>query len=141
MNESKIQDGKYQENRKKLTNELEKLKTRNNELELAQKITQGELEKETSTLKEQLIEAEQARDHALKQLKNIDSSKSKLVASAEERFMQREKELEDKLEEKDNEIEQLIHQNKTKSEQTHNEIKSFYDGEKERLEKRSQEEK
>ena len=35
MNESKIQEGKYQENRKKLTNELEKLKTRNNELELA----------------------------------------------------------------------------------------------------------
>lgn len=55
--------------------------------------------------------------------------------------MQREKELEDKLEEKDNEIEQLIHENKTKSEQTLNEIKSFYDGEKERLEKRSQEEK
>ena len=58
MNESKIQEGKYQENRKKLTNELEKLKTRNNELELELKITQGELEKNTSTLKEQLIEAE-----------------------------------------------------------------------------------
>jgi hypothetical protein len=35
MNESKIQEGKYQENRKKLTNELDKLKTKNNELELA----------------------------------------------------------------------------------------------------------
>ena len=141
MNEGKQQEAQYTEYRKRLTNDLEKLKTKNNELELSQKILQGELEKETSTLKEQLLEAEQARDHAIKQLKNIDSSKGALVAQAETRFQQREKELEYKLEEKDKEIDELIYENKTKSETTLNEIKKFYEEEKERLEKRSVDEK
>jgi len=38
MNERKVQEDQYSEYRKRLTNELEKLKTKNNELELAQKI-------------------------------------------------------------------------------------------------------
>ena len=58
MNERKVQEDKYAEYRKRLTTDLEKLKTKNNELELAQKLIQGELDKETSTLREQLLEAE-----------------------------------------------------------------------------------
>ena len=141
MNERKQQEEQYNEYRKRLTNDLEKLKTKNNELELAQKIMQGEIDKETSSLKEQLLEAEQARDHALKQLKNSDHSKGTMIAQVEERYRQREKELEDKIEEKDKEIEDLIQENKTKSENTLNEIKRFYEEEKERLEKRAQDEK
>jgi hypothetical protein len=80
MNERKVQEDQYSEYRKRLTTDLEKLKTKNNELELAQKIIQGELDKETSNLKESLLEAEQARDHALVKLKNFDSSKGVLVA-------------------------------------------------------------
>jgi hypothetical protein len=52
INERKVQEDQYTEYRKRLTTDLEKLKTKNNELELAQKIIQGELDKETSTLGE-----------------------------------------------------------------------------------------
>lgn len=71
---------------------------------------QSEIDKETSSLKELLLEAEQARDHAQKQLKNLDSQKGTMIANVEDRFKQREKELEEKLEEKDKEIDDLINE-------------------------------
>ena len=58
MNERKKQEEQYNEYRKRLTDEVEQLKKKNNELELQQKIMSGDFEKEVSTLKEQLIEAE-----------------------------------------------------------------------------------
>jgi hypothetical protein len=58
MNERKKQEEQYNEYRKRLTDDVEQLKKKNNELELQQKIMSGDFEKEVSTLKEQLIEAE-----------------------------------------------------------------------------------
>lgn len=140
-NERKLQEEQYNEYRKRLTGELETQKRKNNEIELAHKLKISDLEKETATLNEQLLEAEQARDHAVKQLKNLNAQKGTMADQYEERFAQREKELEDRLDEKDTEIEGLIEEHKTKSEQSLNELKKFYEEEKERLEKRTVDEK
>jgi len=92
-------------------------------------------------LKELLGEAESTRNEATKKMKNLDSAKGSLLAQNEERYKQRETELEMLVEEKDKEIEDLIQENNIRSEQKLNELKKFYEDEKERLEKRSQDEK
>ena len=76
------------------------------------------------------MESEQARDHALKQLKNLNNQKGTMAEQYEERFKQREQELEDRLDEKDKEIEELIEEHKNKSEISLNELKKFYEDEK-----------
>mmetsp|Transcript_9207 Transcript_9207/g.13957 ORF Transcript_9207/g.13957 Transcript_9207/m.13957 type:complete len:280 (+) Transcript_9207:2384-3223(+) len=141
LSERKLQEEQYNEYRKRLTNELEQLKKKNNELELSQKVQEGEYEKNTNIIKEQLIETEQARDHALKQLRQLESTKGNAITSIEERYKQREKELEQQLEEKEHEIEESIHDNTLKSESKLNELKKLHDEEKERLEKRVEEQK
>ena len=86
MNERKLQEDQYNEYRKRLTGELETLKKKNNEIELAHKLKISDLEKEAVSLSEQLLEAEQSRDHALKQLKNVNAQKGTMADQYEERF-------------------------------------------------------
>lgn len=58
LHERRKQEEQYNEYRKTLSDQVEKLKKRNNELELEQKLNVGEFEKEMSLLKERLSEAE-----------------------------------------------------------------------------------
>ena len=141
LNERKQMDEQYNEYRKRLTNELEQIKKKNNELELTQKVHDSEYDKNMSMLKDQLSEAEMQRDSALKQLKSMEASKGNTINQIEERSKLRERELESQLEEKEQEIEDLIQENNTRSEQKLNELKKLHDDEKERLDKRIEEQK
>lgn len=124
-----------------MKNELEALKKKYNELELQKKLAEGEFEKDTAQMKEQLAECIEQRDSALQQLKSLEASKGTLLAQSEERLLQRERDLEQSLEEKEQEIENLIQEQNAKSEQKLSELKRFYEEEKERLERRLNEEK
>ena len=64
MNQRKEQEEQYNEYRKRLSNDIENLKKKNNELELATKLKDGEYEKNVSLLEERLAEAEEVKDTA-----------------------------------------------------------------------------
>ena len=68
--ERKQLEEQYNEYRKRITGDLEGLKKKNNELELALKIQEGESQSEINRLKELFNEADEARTSAQKQLKN-----------------------------------------------------------------------
>jgi hypothetical protein len=59
---------------------LEHLKKKNNDLELEVKIKEGEYEKNVSNHREQLAEAVNMRDVAIKQLKALEASKGSMLA-------------------------------------------------------------
>ena len=52
LNERKLQEEQYSEYRNRMKADLEGLKKKNNELELARKITEGQYTKEVAALKE-----------------------------------------------------------------------------------------
>ena len=52
LNERKLQEEQYSEYRNRMKADLEGLKKKNNELELARKITEGQYTKEVGALKE-----------------------------------------------------------------------------------------
>jgi hypothetical protein len=64
MNQRKEQEEQYNEYRKRLSNDIENLKKKNNELELGAKLKDGEYEKNVSLLEERLAEAEEVKDTA-----------------------------------------------------------------------------
>ena len=59
---------------------MEHLKKKNNDLELEVKIKEGEYEKNVSNHREQLAEAVNMRDVAIKQLKALEASKGSMLA-------------------------------------------------------------
>jgi hypothetical protein len=59
---------------------LEHLKKKNNDLELEVKIKEGEYDKNVSNHREQLAEAVNMRDVAIKQLKALEASKGSMLA-------------------------------------------------------------
>ena len=64
MNQRKEQEEQEKEYRKRLSNDIENLKKKNNELELGAKLKDGEYEKNVSLLEERLAEAEEVKDTA-----------------------------------------------------------------------------
>ena len=79
LNERKLQEEQYNEYRNRMKGDLEALKKKNNELELARKISDGEYIKEVQGLKEQLMESDQNKDVAVKSLKNLEAHKGNLL--------------------------------------------------------------
>lgn len=77
----------------------------------------------------------------MSQLKSMESGNSSNTKRIEDEFKIREIELERQIDEKENEIEELIREHNETSEHKLHELKLFYDGEKERIEKRSLDEK
>lgn len=71
MNEKKKQEETYNEYRKKLTDQVEQLKKKNNELELSQKLMDSDYSKQKIQLQEQLDDATKVRDSALEKLKKL----------------------------------------------------------------------
>lgn len=120
---------------------MEHLKKKNNDLELEVKIKEGEYEKNVSNHREQLAEAVNVRDLATKQLKLLETSKGTMLAQTEEKYKQTVRELEQLCDAKDKEIDDVIQDHNFTSEKKLNEIRKFYEEEKERLEARLKDEK
>lgn len=71
------------------------------------------------------------------QLKAQESGNTSNLKRYEDEFKAREMELERQIDEKEREIEELIREHNENSEAKLHELKLFYDGEKDRIEKRS----
>ena len=92
-------------------------------------------------LKEQLMEAVDQKERIMSQIKQLESGTMSSQKRSEDEFKAREQELERQIDEKENEIEELIREHNETSEHKLHELKLFYDGEKERIEKRSLDER
>lgn len=90
MNEKKKQEEVYNEYRKKLTDQVEQLKKKNNEIELAQKLMDSDFTKQKQQLQEQLEDAQNVRDDAVSKLKRLQDQSSSQLTKGEERLQQRE---------------------------------------------------
>jgi hypothetical protein len=117
------------------------MKKKFNELELEQKLKDGEREQEMQSCREQLIEANDLKERYMSQVKALESGSISNAKRSEDEFKARELELERQIDEKENEIEELIREHNENSEHKLHELKLFYDGEKERIEKRSLDER
>lgn len=95
MQERKNQEDQYNTYRNTMKQELETLKKKCNEIELAKKIKDQEYTKDVGTLKEQLQESESTKEEALKQLKTLEHGKGTALQAAEEEHQQRLNDLED----------------------------------------------
>jgi len=89
LQERKTQEDQYNEYRNQMKQELESLKKNCNEHELAKKIKDQEYIKDVGNLKDLLVESEQTKDQALKQLKTIEQGKGTALQAAEEEHQQR----------------------------------------------------
>ena len=74
MAQKKQQEETYNEYRKKLADQIEQLKKKNNEIELAKKLLESEYAKESQLQKVELDEAKDTRDDAMAQLKKLKSN-------------------------------------------------------------------
>jgi len=117
------------------------MKKKVNEIELEHKLKDGEREQENQSLKEQLLEAVDLQERAVGKLTSHETSTLTSQKKVEDEFKARELELERQLDEKDNEIDELIREHNSTSEQKLHELKLFYDQEKERIEKRGLDER
>ena len=68
----------------------------------------SDVTKEKQQLQEQLEDAQKVRDDAVSKLKRLQDQSSNQLSQGEERFHQREQELEATIDAKDSEIEELI---------------------------------
>ena len=92
------------------------MKKKVNEIELEHKLKDGEREQENQSLKEQLLEAVDLQERAVGQLKNLETGTLSSQKKVEDEFKAREQELERQLDEKDNEIDELIREHNSTSE-------------------------
>lgn len=141
IEERKLAEKQHNETRARIASDLEQMKKKYNEMELEQKLKDGESESQIQNLQEQLMETTDQKERAMTQLKALESGTSASHKKFEEEMKQREQDLERQLDEKDNEIEDLIKEHNESSEAKLHELKLFYDSEKERVEKRSLDEK
>lgn len=139
--EMKQLESEFENIRKKLSQQIEHLSEKNNELELNSKLSAADLTKEIENLKENLEQSEQQRKYLDNQNKLLEGQKSKLFKEAEDRYSQRIKSLEAELEEQNAKIEQDLQEINVKNEENLAQLRNFYEIEKERLERRITEEK
>lgn len=106
IEERKVLDDQAAEARARLMNDFERLKMKENELELQLKLNEGDHEKTVAQLREALAEAEQLRDQYGAKLKSSDTTSMANAAKTEEEFRRREQDLERQLDEKEAELEE-----------------------------------
>lgn len=87
-------------------------------------------------LRDQLQSSEETKYRALEQIKNLDTQKLRLIEETESLSKAKQIELETDLEEKTREYEFTIRETQQKSEEQLAQLKSFYEVEKERVERR-----
>ncbi|CAG9318657.1 unnamed protein product [Blepharisma stoltei] len=127
--------------RKRLSQQLEEIIQKYNELELKSKIdTSNWAEKEIQfqeDIENLLNEKTQLQDQVSDLLKKVNSS----IQDAEEKFKKRIKALENQLEETKSKHGEEVHAGNLRAEQSYQQLKIFYEEEKNRLEFRLKEEK
>lgn len=141
IEERKQAEKQHNDTRGRLASDLEKMKKKFNELELEHKLKDGDKEQENTSLREQLNEAVDLKERYLMQLKEMESGSMSTNKRQEDEFKVRELELERQIDEKEREIDDLIREHNETSEQKLYELKQFYDGEKERIERRGLDER
>ena len=141
IEERKQAEKQHNDTRGRLASDLEKMKKKFNELELDHKLKDGDKEQENTSLREQLNEAVDLKERYLMQLKEMESGSMSTNKRQEDEFKVRELELERQIDEKEREIDDLIREHNETSEQKLYELKQFYDGEKERIERRGLDER
>ena len=139
--ELKNLESEFEATKKRLSGQIEALTEKNNELDLKVQFQTNDYVKEIQTLKEQLEQSDSHRNKLLDENKKLDSQKLRLLKEAEERYIQRIKQLECDLEESNLKSVKEIKEIQSKSEESLNQLKNFYEIERERLEKRLMEEK
>ena len=73
IEERKLAEKQHNDTRARLANDLEQMKKKFNEVELEQKLKDGERNQELTSLKEQLMEAVDQKERAMTQLKSFES--------------------------------------------------------------------
>lgn len=141
IEERKQAEKQHNDTRGRLASDLEKMKKKFNELELDHKLKDGDKEQENTSLREQLNEAVDLKERYLMQLKEMESGSMSTNKRQEDEFKVREIELERQIDEKEREIDDLIREHNETSELKLYELKQFYDGEKERIERRGLDER
>lgn len=91
-----------------MTEQIDQLQERNQELELSLKIQIEDYQKEVVQLRDQLTSSEEQKNRALEAVKNLDTQKIKLFEESEERAKQKQYELEREIEEKCRDYEETI---------------------------------
>ena len=158
LQEKKQLESDFEFIRKKLQKELSESKDIISHLELDLRVKESDWSKEINEIKSQMAITESQREKLEKEIKNIESQKMKIVKEIEERYQNRINNLEKTIEELKN------HQGKKKfkkkninlfnkfigsegkdmqmrSEEAIQQLRTFYEAEKERLERRVFEEK
>ena len=141
IEERKQAEKQHNDTRGRLASDLEKMKKKFNEIELDHKLKDGDKEQENTSLREQLNEAVDLKERYLMQLKEMESGSMSTNKRQEDEFKVREVELERQIDEKEREIDDLIREHNETSELKLYELKQFYDGEKERIERRGLDER
>ena len=83
-----------------------------------------------------MVSSEDVKNKALEQVKSLNTEKLALIEDSDVRANQKLVELEKELEDKTVEYETTIKEMQQKSEEQLSQLKSFFDGERERLEQR-----
>ena len=131
----------FETSRKKLSQQVEQLTERNNELELNLQLKSSDLTKEIENMQEELDQSEQQRRYLNEQNKVLEDQKAKLLNEIEERYTQKIRTLESELEDVNSRIELELQDVNLKNEENLAQLRNFYEIEKERLERRITEEK
>lgn len=139
--EKKHQETEFEKFRKQLTTENSELKSRNNELELKAKLTTSDVQKQLNSLKDDLETSEQHQLALQEQVRILENQKAKIVKDAEDRFGNRVKTLEINLQESKRDHATELNTIHERNEQIINQLKSFFNSEKDQIEKRLKEEK
>jgi len=121
--------------------QLERLREKNNELELNVKLDTEEHSKELKSLEDKLEEIMNSKDLLSKQNKQLDSQKNSMLKETEQRYLERNHQLEDECEVLKKKHNQEIADIQAKSEESLAQLKNFYEVERDRLDRRIIEEK
>jgi t-SNARE complex subunit (syntaxin) len=134
-------EAKYEGIRKRLTEQIDALQERNTEIELSLKAQVDDAVTEATTLREQLATSEEVKTKALDQVRQLESQKARMMEESEDRAKIRYLELERELDEKTQDFEETLRDMQSKSEEQLAQLKTFFEIERDRLERRLQEER
>ena len=139
--EIKALEIEFESTKRRLTENLDSLNEKHNDLELKSKFERNDFTKEIESLKEQLETLESAKVRLSESLKSVESAKAKVTSDLESRLQSTVSSYESQIEEMKFKFNRDLRDAQAKSEEALTQLRNFYEVEKERLEKRLAEEK
>lgn len=112
------------------------MQEKNQELELSLSTKLDDALQESATLKDQLTTSEEAKQKYSAQIRTLEQQLSRTVEDTDARAKSKYAELERELEEKSGEFEQGLAEMQAKSEEQLSQLKTFFEIERDRLERR-----